>query len=220
MKPLRENTAKELETFADVLERAVITLKDNGHTADLEGGTLYTIVVEKIPERLLTQYYRWIIEHKEEESLMALKNWVAEESEYQTQAAEIKHRIEPEHEERSANRRSFDGKRGRSYASTNRDKRDRSCEACREKHPIWKCEVFRGWTTQKRWNLAKKRVLCFRCLGSDHLGRNCSRDNGCSFEGCGKRHHSLLHYGGTTHQQDGDTAGGNIVTHSSKGTLP
>ena len=41
MKPLRDNKAKELETFADVLERAVITLKETGRESDLDGGTLH-----------------------------------------------------------------------------------------------------------------------------------------------------------------------------------
>ena len=55
MKPLQEENAKELEIFADVLERAVICLKENSRQADLEAGTLYTIVLEKIPEKLLSQ---------------------------------------------------------------------------------------------------------------------------------------------------------------------
>ena len=48
---------KELETFADVLERAVITLKENNRNSDLEPGALHTTILEKIPERPLAQYY-------------------------------------------------------------------------------------------------------------------------------------------------------------------
>ena len=169
MKPLHENNAKEVETFVDVLERAVITLKDNGHKADLEGGTLYTIVVEKIPEVLLTQYYRWIIAHKEE-SLMTLKNWVAEEAVYQMQAAQIKHGIAPEHEERSANRRSFDGKRGRYYASTNCDKRDWSCEACGEKHPIWNVKFSEAGQRRRHGILPRNAAFASVASGETILG--------------------------------------------------
>lgn len=64
LQPIQENNAKELETFADVLERAVITLKENGRKSDLEGGALHTMILEKIPERLLAQYYRWLDENK------------------------------------------------------------------------------------------------------------------------------------------------------------
>ena len=47
LKPLQEGSAKDLEAFADVLERAVICLKENGRQTDLEAGTLYTIILEK-----------------------------------------------------------------------------------------------------------------------------------------------------------------------------
>ena len=57
MKPLRDNKAKEFETFADVLERAVITLKETGCESDLDDGTLHHDFRE-LPERLLAQYYR------------------------------------------------------------------------------------------------------------------------------------------------------------------
>ena len=43
MKPIREKNAKELEKFADILERAVINLQENNRAADLEAGTLYTL---------------------------------------------------------------------------------------------------------------------------------------------------------------------------------
>ena len=69
MKTLREDDAKGLERFADTLERAVINLKENDRQSDLRDETLYTIILEKIPERLLALYYRWIKENQERESL-------------------------------------------------------------------------------------------------------------------------------------------------------
>ena len=93
MKILREDDAKALEKFADALERAVVTLKENDRQSELQDGTLYTIILEKIPEKLLAQYYRWINENQEHESLEKLKDWIAEEAEYRVQAAEIRNGI-------------------------------------------------------------------------------------------------------------------------------
>ena len=93
IKVVREDDAKTLEKFADVLERTVINLKENDRQSDLADGTLYTIVLEKIPEKLLSQYYRWIKENRERESLEKLKDWVAEEAEYQIQASETRNGI-------------------------------------------------------------------------------------------------------------------------------
>ena len=48
MKPINAEDPQELEKFADLVERKVVTLKENKHTSDLEGGSLYAIVLEKI----------------------------------------------------------------------------------------------------------------------------------------------------------------------------
>ena len=56
LKLIPRNDAKELETLVDLLERTVIMLKENGQKSGLEGETLHTMVLEKIPEGLLAQY--------------------------------------------------------------------------------------------------------------------------------------------------------------------
>ena len=87
MKPMRKNW----KGFADMLERAMINLQENDRAADSEAGTLYTIILEKLPDKLLSQYIRWVKENRSVESLITLKDWTAEEAEYQIQATEIKH---------------------------------------------------------------------------------------------------------------------------------
>ena len=164
MKPINVDNPRELERFADLVERTVVTLKENKHTSDLEGGTLYAIVLEKIPQSLLSQYYRWVKEKGKLESLEELREWVAEEAEYQIQASEVKNGVS------SANGKNV--KWPRLYFGTG-DKRDRPCKVCNQKHPIWKCEVLKGMETKKKWETAKKLGLCYRCLGKGHLGEEC-----------------------------------------------
>jgi len=84
MTPISEENAKELEKFADMLERAVINFQVNNRAADLEAGTLYTIILEKLLEKLLSRYIRWVKEHRRVESLITLKDWTADLAEYQT----------------------------------------------------------------------------------------------------------------------------------------
>ena len=129
MKPINAENPRELETFADLVERTVVTLKENKHTSDLEGRTLYAIVLEKIPQTLLSQYYRWVKEKGKPESLEELRESVAEEAEYQVQASEIKNGV--------SSARGKHVKWPRSYFGTG-DNRDRPCKVCNQKHPIWK----------------------------------------------------------------------------------
>ena len=110
------------------MERAVITLKENNRISDLEPGALHTTIPEKIPERLLTQYYRWVDENKYRDSLEKLKDWISEEAAYQMQATEIKNGISVE--DRNALPR--DGKhnfriRSRSYFSDKSGKGNQKC---------------------------------------------------------------------------------------------
>ena len=60
--------------------------------ADLGDATLYGIMVEKLPKNLLKEYYRWVKEQGQNETIMeTLNEWVAEEADFQTQVSELKH---------------------------------------------------------------------------------------------------------------------------------
>ena len=74
MRPINADNPRELETFADIVERTVVSLKENKKFADLEGGTLYAFVLEKVPQALLSQYYRWIKEKGNMESVEELRH--------------------------------------------------------------------------------------------------------------------------------------------------
>ncbi|XP_068749438.1 myosin-J heavy chain-like [Montipora capricornis] len=145
LQPIQDNNAKELETFADVLERAAITLKENNRNSDLEPGALHTTILEKIPERLLTQYYRWVDENKYRDSLETLKDWISEEADYQMQATEIKNGISVE----DRNEPPRDGKhnfrrRSRSDFGDNGGKGNQKCCLCAGSHPLLKSEHLRN----------------------------------------------------------------------------
>lgn len=189
LKPIGEENSKELEKFADMLERAVINLQENNRAADLEAGTLYTIILEKLPEKLLSQYIRWVKENRRVESLITLKDWTAEEAEYQIQATEIKHGL------KSGNSSGkFHNRRSKSFGSNRTDDKKRgTCKVCGEGHAVWNCDVFKSRKIQEKWATAKKLGLCYRCLGDDHLGGECPRSRVCNIDGCRDRHNRLLH---------------------------
>ena len=64
-----------MEKFANVLERSVIiNLQENDRKAVVEERTLYTIILERLPEKLMAQYYRWVKENQKVESVIVLKD--------------------------------------------------------------------------------------------------------------------------------------------------
>ena len=189
MKPIGEENAKELEKFADMLERAVINLQENNRVADLEAGILYTIILEKLPEKLLSQYSRWVKGNRKVESVITFKDWTAEEAEYQIHATEIKHGL------KSGNSSGkFHDRRSKSFGiNQGDDKRKGTCKVCGASHAVWNCNVFKSRNIQEKWATAKKLRLCYRCLGDDHLGEECPRSRVCNIDGCRDRHNRLLH---------------------------
>ena len=54
---INADNPRELERFTNIVERTVVSLKQNNKFANLQGGTLYAIVLEKLPQALLSQYY-------------------------------------------------------------------------------------------------------------------------------------------------------------------
>ena len=163
MRPVNEGDPKSMDKFADALERTIVVLKDNSLHADLGGGTLYGIVVEKLPENLLKDYYRWVKEQGKNETMETLNEWVAVEADLQTQASEVKHGFTRKYEDSKWSRR--DGKNNKSYGASLQDgkktgseieRNGKPCRACGEAHHLEKCKVFSGWSTEKKWEAAKR----------------------------------------------------------------
>ena len=108
-----------MDKFADALERTIVVLKDNSLHTDLGVGTLYEIVVEKLPENLLKDYHCWIKERGKNKTMETLNEWVAVEADLQTQASEVKHGFIRKYEDSKWSRR--DGKNTKSYGASLQD---------------------------------------------------------------------------------------------------
>ncbi|CAB3988520.1 Hypothetical predicted protein [Paramuricea clavata] len=54
----------------------------------------------------------------------------------------------------------------------NHGNKEKPCVACEETHPIWQCLIFKAWSGDKKWEIAKRAGLCCRCLGDNHLGKD------------------------------------------------
>ena len=55
-KPIRVDHPKDVEKFADLLDVAVINLKEENRIEELGNGTFYRKLLKKLPERIITQY--------------------------------------------------------------------------------------------------------------------------------------------------------------------
>nr|XP_029724613.1 uncharacterized protein LOC109406186 [Aedes albopictus] len=67
------------------------------------------------------------------------------------------------------------------------------CACCKEDHPIFRCSTFKNMTITERKSVATKANLCFNCLKAKHRVNECQSEARCKVQGCGRKHHSLLH---------------------------
>ena len=193
---IRVGNAKDLEQFSDLLDIAMINLKESNQDQELGNGTLYTILQRKLPQSMLANYHRWVYDNNVTQSVATLRQWVILESEFQTVAAETAQGVTGKMSDAQTtpprqgqrNTRIFFGD-----SRHNRTKKTQCCQACGADHQIWTCQVFKQKSISDKWDIAKRCQLCFRCLAEEHSGRKCPRSYQCGQNGCKALHHRLLH---------------------------
>lgn len=88
---IRPGNAKDLEQFSDLLDIAIINLREAGQHHELGDGSLYAKLQRKLPQSMLARFHRWVYENNTAESVVSLRTWVIQESEFQTIASETMH---------------------------------------------------------------------------------------------------------------------------------
>lgn len=175
---------KSLESFADLLDMAIVNMEELELESELNSGLLYLTLQRKLPQTMLTSFHRWLAEKQKTESVHSLKEFVLKENEYNTISSETKYGL-------TNTQRSSHRKPERTFHVNPSKTIEKSCPMCAEKHRIWDCRKFKGLAVEKRWEKAKEMRLCYRCLKSNHTGANCKNFRKC--EKCQKLHHKLLH---------------------------
>ena len=175
---IRLGKARDLEQFADLLDVAMINLQEAGQNHELEAGSLYTKLQRKLPESMQARYHRWIFENGQTESVLSLRTWIIQESEFQTIASETVRGFNGDDEytqttrpvSRYRNQRTLFGE-----TDNNRGWSTIPCQVCDKQHNIWYCNDFIQKSVPERWNIARVVQLCYRCLGDTHYGKTCKR---------------------------------------------
>ena len=192
---IRPENARDIEEFADLLDVAMINLRETGQHHELGDGSLYIKLQRKLPQAMLARYHRWIFENSKEESVIELRTWILQEAEFQTIASETVHGLmgsftEPTSQPaaRYSNQQTFFGE-----TTASRKPLNIPCLECGKQHGVWNCREFIRRKLADRWNVAKRLQLCYRCLAQGHQGKTCPRSQPCGQDGCIKLHHKLLH---------------------------
>ena len=173
-KPVRVGNTRDFEKLADLLDVAMVNLKEANRFDELKDGLLCIKLQKKLPTSMLTHYHRWVYENHKTESVEALQEWVVQETDFQIKALETVQGLPRKGEMKNEGKKlshTFFGRSG-SNNQVETYSGDRSCKLCSKQHGLWACSEFKELEIPKRWECAKTFKLCFRCLGEGHLGQH------------------------------------------------
>ena len=212
---VRENNAQDLEAFSDMLDIAAVNLQESNMLVELGDGMLYAQLQQKLPEKMVCEYNRWIDEKKKSGSVEALREWLLCEVEFRVEANEAVHGFSQK--SRTETSKSFltnrlnDEVERNSNITTEID----FCILCDGTHHITCCEVLQSMTVAERWEVARQKRLCFRCIQVNHKGKDCSSTRVCGTQGCRKTHNPYLHRDESRYD-DIQSSGHGVEQHSAK----
>ena len=191
---VRKGNVKDVEKFADLLDVAVLNLQEAEQREELGCGTLYRCLLKKLPEDMVAQYQRWMSNTGMQPAVETLRDWILQEAEYRIVAAEavrgVQSQLAPAP---TSGGKASTNRPGRTYFAQSDSGLSRSCKVCSGKHGAWACPKFKSASVEQRWNWAKEFELCFRCLGSDHVGKACPHSRSCGLGRCPAKYSRLLH---------------------------
>ena len=163
-KPVRENSERDLEKFAELHDGIVVNLKDVNQEAELGNESLYITLQWKFNKSLLSKYKQWTSDNHRTENVETLREFVDRESEFLTIASETISGVlkEPSKKEKNV------PLAGSSFVARDpsfKKKLSKACKVCYGQHGVWTCDSFKRLTVPKRWEVATEHKLCFRLSG-------------------------------------------------------
>ncbi len=180
--------AKALEDLLQQMRDCSITLSQLSRTADLNCTSNLMKIVRRLPKPLQIKWAEiaesMLAVGKEasfEDLLALVERRVAVAS---TEYGELAFRPATPHRAQTSTRR---------VASVSVDNQAPRCPICSNTHAPKDCKTFLEYSIERRWQKAKEKNLCFRCLKGSHRIRDCKSRIVCLKEGCTKHHHPLLH---------------------------
>ena len=75
-RPARYGNSKDIEKYADLLDIAIVNLKESNRCEELKDGMLYIKLQKKLPAQMLAAYHRWVFENHRVECVEVLQERV------------------------------------------------------------------------------------------------------------------------------------------------
>lgn len=185
--PRLSESPRDICIFATKISNVVATLKTLGCYNYMHSPELAKTLVDKLTPTLRYRYYDFSsTQPKEDPCLIKLERYLKREAELCGPYALP--------EQVAALSTTAPTKKTQRVTNVTEKRYTPKCFACDETNHtnITECETFKKMETDSRWDTAKSKRLCFRCLRYRNKTHHC-RAQPCGVNGCKYTHNKLLH---------------------------
>ena len=179
--------------FSQIVNAFVSVLSSEGCFSDLQSSSNTFLVVSKLPIKLNEQWLAFLERCTSVTNLVTFRDWLQ-------QKAVVHERLlmssgKQERSELKAPEKTKIKKHTVFAANTSSSTPNKalSCPVCHEVHKVWKCKWFLEKSVKDKIVLVREKKLCFSCLQSSHLSKDCTMNLKCVKKSCKKSHNVLLH---------------------------
>ena len=187
--PPPRDSAREFCIFASKVNNIVASLKALGKASYLSNPEVMKIVSEKLTSAMKYRWYDFEIEQPEEEAdLIKLSRFLEREM------ARCSRHALPEPVTTSDLIAGQMHRRQKTLTTTEQKSDTSTCPVCDTSgHTANGCKKFKEAAVNDRWDIAKGKSLCFRCLRVRKNKHSC-KGTTCNIDGCQRSHHRMLHF--------------------------
>ena len=203
---LKPNDAKSISGLARDMRRCQITLQQMGYTADLNASDTLLKVQQLLPIHLQSK----LADRAQNLIVAGMEPHFGHLTDFIEKAADVANTMygknigrydkdSPRPFQQKGQQR-FAGRRGVTSLSTQANQgqdgqvRQWKCQCCEGTHKLTTCRQFAKKSHKEKIAIARKNRLCDNCLKPWHFAQACRNDPACKVDGCGKKHHTLLHF--------------------------
>ncbi|XP_037873734.1 uncharacterized protein LOC119630005 [Bombyx mori] len=186
--PRLTETPRDICIFSSKVTNAVATLRALNCTHYLYNPETTKTMLEKLTPTLRYRYYDFTaVQPKEDPDLIKFEKFMKREAELcspYAQPEQAGHYSQPaQHNRRTQNVHIVSEKPSRA-----------KCPVCSNtEHTTTGCYIFKKADSNTRWDIAKNKHLCFRCLQYKNKTHNC-KPNTCGINDCKYTHNKMLHF--------------------------